>query len=141
MPTPTEDDAPYSGGCLCGAVRFTVTEKPRWSAWCHCESCRRQTGSVVIPFIGVARAAVTFTGDKPQDFESSPGVYRSFCPRCGSAISYRSDTRADEMDLFAGSLDDPDRFAMRSHVHTAEQVSWVQMKDGLPCFTGDGSSP
>ena len=130
---------PYSGGCLCGAVRFTVSEAPRWSAWCHCESCRRQTGCVVIPFLGVARAAVTFTGSRPQDFESSPGVTRSFCPRCGSAISYKSEKRLDEMDLFVGTLDEPDRFPMAAHVFTAEQVDWVQMNDGLPRHAGSGS--
>lgn len=35
---------PLSSGCLCGAVRYTVNAAPRVH-YCHCDMCRRATGS------------------------------------------------------------------------------------------------
>ena len=135
------DDTDLTGGCLCGAVRYRVGEPPRWAAMCHCESCRRQSGAASVPFIGVARIALSFTGEAPKGFESSPGVTRSFCGRCGSPIAYATDERPDEIDLFAGTLDDPGRAPPAFHVHTAERVAWLTIDDGLPqhAHSGGGS--
>lgn len=132
------DDAPLTGGCLCGAVRFRVTEPPRWACLCHCESCRRQTGAASVPFIGVARSALSFSGEAPRDFESSSGVTRSFCGRCGSPIAYATVKRPDEVDLFVGTLDDPGRVPPASHVHTAERIAWLEIDDGLPQHARSG---
>ena len=73
-----------SGGCLCGAVRFEFAGAPLWAGYCHCESCRRATGAPVAAFIGVQQSAVSFSGEPPSVFPSSPGVERWFCGACGS---------------------------------------------------------
>jgi len=33
------------GGCLCGGVRFRVKGKLGPAAYCHCQQCRRASGS------------------------------------------------------------------------------------------------
>ena len=38
-------DLPLTGGCLCGAVRFEVTEPPHYASYCHCTRCQRRTGT------------------------------------------------------------------------------------------------
>ena len=42
-----------TGGCLCGAVRYETTMKPFKVCYCHCESCRRATGSVMASSAGI----------------------------------------------------------------------------------------
>lgn len=130
----------FDGGCLCGAVRYHVSEAPRWGALCHCRSCRKHSGAVVVPFIGVARSALSYTGDAPQSYQSSPGVTRSFCGRCGSPITFATDERPHEIDIFVGTLDAPERFPPQFHVHTAERVAWVVIADGLPQHAGSSAS-
>jgi hypothetical protein len=127
-------DREHSGGCLCGAVRFRVSADPLWVAYCHCESCRRHTASVVATFAGFAETAVSFTGEAPSVFQSSPDVWRSFCGRCGSPISYRARRFPGEVHFYIGTLDKPERYLPQAHVHHGEHVAWFDTKDDLPRF-------
>lgn len=122
---------PMTGRCFCGDVTFSATAAPLWQAHCHCDSCRRATSSPFTSFFGAANGAWTWTGKSPATFASSEGVWRDFCPRCGSQMSYRSTRYPDEIHFYAASLDDPTRFAPTVHVHTNEQLSWVHLNDGL----------
>ncbi len=35
----------HTGGCLCGGVRFELTEPPQGAGYCHCTRCQRRTGT------------------------------------------------------------------------------------------------
>jgi len=37
--------APYDGGCLCGLIRYRLTDEPLTLCTCHCTDCQRLTGS------------------------------------------------------------------------------------------------
>ncbi len=123
------DDAVVIGGCLCGAVRYAARGKVKWTAYCHCQSCRRATGSPVAAFAGFDEAQFSFTAGAPQVFESSPGVWRSFCGRCGSPLTYRANKYPGEVHIHTGSFDDPEGFAPRAHVFFAEHISWFDTTD------------
>ena len=72
-------------------------------------------------------------------FESSPGVRRGFCARCGTPVSYESDRTGDELHLYVCTLDDPQNFVPTGHVFHAERVPWFEVHDALPRFDGSGS--
>lgn len=38
--------AKYTGECLCGAVRLTISSEPQSVAECHCEHCRKGAGGI-----------------------------------------------------------------------------------------------
>lgn len=120
------------GRCLCGAVTFEFDGPPRWVVHCHCESCRRNTSSPFTTFLGVARTDYRFTGEKPQTYESSPGVRRLFCGRCGAPIAFDADRYAEEIHFYAASLEHPERLKPEGHVHDAERLPWVALADNLP---------
>ena len=63
----------HEGGCLCGAVRYRVTNAPFRTGVCHCRFCQRRTGSA----FGVG---VYF---KKDDFALTRGSLKSY--------EYRSD--------------------------------------------------
>jgi hypothetical protein len=131
------------GHCLCRAVTYEYTGAPLWVLHCHCESCRRQTSSAVATFVGLERAQVRFTGAAPAVYESSPGVRRSFCGRCGAPIAYESDRVPGEIHLYAGTLADPAALAPSRHVFVAEQLPWFEVADDLPRYlaTSRGVAP
>lgn len=126
----------YSGRCLCGNLQYTVNRPPIWVGHCHCESCRRHTGSVMATFVGVAADAFTVTHGVLACFESSPGVRRSFCGRCGTPLAYESDRFPGEVHLFLGTLDEPNQFRPEFHVHCAERIPWFEVRDSLPRHPG-----
>ena len=43
----------FTGGCLCGAVRFEVAAPTKWCAHCHCSLCRRAHGAAFVTWFGV----------------------------------------------------------------------------------------
>lgn len=125
-----------SGRCLCGSVAYEYDGEPRWSAYCHCETCRRTCSAPVAAFLGVDRTAFRWTGEAPAAYESSPGVRRLFCGLCGSPMAYDSarDTRA--IHLYAASLDEPAAYRPTLHVHHAERLPWFEVADALPRHPG-----
>lgn len=121
-----------SGHCLCGKIRYAFDGEPNWQGHCHCESCRRATGSGIASFLGVSDGRWRWTGDQPAAFASSAGAVRYFCPKCGTPIAYRGDRWPDEIHFHAGTLDDPASFAPTSHDHADERLRWVPIEHGQP---------
>lgn len=134
-------DVVRTGRCLCGAVRFRATGAPKWVAHCHCESCRRQTGSPFTTYAGYRTPTVAFEGTPLSRYPSSPGVTRSFCPRCGTPMSFVGERWPDEVHLFLATFDDPNALSPKAHVNTAEQLSWIHLADGLPRYERIGGTP
>jgi hypothetical protein len=115
----------HTGGCLCGAVRFEVTGPAKWTAWCHCASCRKHTGAPAAAFAGFERDQVHLTGQSLTRFASSPGVQRGFCSRCGSTISYEGDRWPSEFHVHVGAFDDPEAFPPKGDAFADERLSWM----------------
>lgn len=120
-----------TGRCLCGKVRYQFTGEILWQAHCHCESCRRQTSSPLTSFFGIPKAALTFTGEQPASYESSPGTIRKFCRHCGTPIAYLSKQRTDQIDLYACTLDDHQNYQPSAHIFWPERVGWLHIDDEL----------
>jgi hypothetical protein len=123
------------GGCLCGAVRYTVEGEPIDSGICHCETCRRTGSAPRLPFVGVWSAGFRFTRGEPVDYASSPGVIRSFCGRCGSPLTYRRVGAVDKLDIMTVSLDDPGAVPPTYHVWVSEALPWDRLTGDLPAYS------
>ena len=67
-----------------------------------------------------------FTGDLSH-FESSPGVRRGFCGRCGSTLTYEGDRWPGEIHLHVGAFDDPGTLAPTGHAFADERLSWLKL--------------
>ena len=122
----------HLGGCLCGDLRFEAAAAPLWVAYCHCHSCRRSTGAPVTIFVGYAKSNFRYINGKPEGYNSSPGITRSFCGRCGTPISYEGDWCPDEVHLYISTFDEPENFPPQVHVYTSEAIPWLKIDDSLP---------
>lgn len=132
----------HLGGCLCGDVRFEATGVPRAVFHCHCFSCRRQTGAALASFAVYPTAPDSFrwTAATPAAHQSSPGVTRRFCPRCGTPISYQAEKYPGEIHLNLGTLDEPEQFEPTAHYHVAEKISWLETADQHPRYPHDSQT-
>jgi hypothetical protein len=90
------NDIRRSGSCLCGGVQFVVTGEPLRAGLCHCKDCRKTSGSAFSAF-----AVWPLEAFETNGIVNSYGG-RSFCPTCGSRVSFVGD---DEVEVMVGSLD------------------------------------
>ena len=121
-----------TGGCFCGRVRYETEDAPFNRTNCHCTICRRTTGAPYVAWFSVARSKLKLSGELAR-FRSSAKATRSFCPECGTQISFDLDG-ADEIDVTTASLDDPNRVPPVDHIHTSSRLAWVKLVDGLAQF-------
>src|SRR3954451_16518520 len=123
---------PTTGHCLCGTIRFETDAQPLSTNFCHCESCRRHTGSAVAAFVSFRKEKVRWSGAERTGYRSSPAVVRSFCACCGSPLAYEHDRTPDEIDLYLGAFDEPGAFPAGKHIHVGERVAWFDTVDQTP---------
>lgn len=135
------DVSVFTGTCLCGAVRYEARGAPGRVAHCHCIQCQRQSGAAMVTWATWPRASVRVLQGEPADFESSPGVKRSFCQRCGSTLFWRrvlERNRAartpEEIDIAVGTLDAADTLAPGGHIFVKSRRRWMPLCDGLPAY-------
>jgi hypothetical protein len=119
----------HEGGCLCGAVRFQVAGPTKWTAYCHCASCRRHTGAPVSAYAGFERDQVHFTKGQPALYASTPGVARGFCGVCGSTLTYEGDRWPSEVHFHVGAFDRPEDFAPEGNAFPEEKLAWLHIAE------------
>ena len=146
--TAAADASVFSGACLCGAIRYAARGAPARVNHCHCVQCQRQSGAAMVTWATWPRAALRMLQGEPADFESSPGVKRSFCRRCGSTLFWRrapardrADPQPEEIDIAAGTLDDADQLAPSEHIFVKSRRPWMPLCDGLPAYTESRPKP
>lgn len=132
---------PFTGGCVCGAVRYECTAAPVMMFKCHCRDCQQVTGGGFVPGLLVPASAFRLTkGQLKYHFTPSlaGGQHkRGFCADCGSRITGgESDLRPNKefLGITAGSLDDPSWFNPQMDFFVSDAQPWDAMDVGLPKF-------
>ena len=121
----------HQGGCACGAVRYRVTGAMRPVVACHCSQCR-QTYTNYAAFSAARRGDLAIDNEAAVTwFESSPGVRRGFCSRCGSNLFWDR-ASLPVVGVMAGTVDEPSGLAMSSHMFVAYKGDYYEIVDGLP---------
>ena len=84
--------AGFTGGCLCGAVRYEVRGEPARAANCHCDDCRRATGASFATNIFFREEDVVILKGTTKRFshkaDSGNTMIKEFCPDCGSQLIF-----------------------------------------------------
>jgi hypothetical protein len=117
-----DDDPIRTGGCLCGAVRYTVRGEPTHVGRCHCADCRKESGSAFSVYAQWPREAFELSGEIAT-FDG-----RSFCPRCGSRLVCLDDA---VVEVRIGSLDDaPFELRPEAEIWVKRREPWLGPVDG-----------
>src|ERR1044072_9077541 len=80
---------PITGGCLCGTVRYEISEPLVSAGYCHCTRCQRRTGTAAAISARVAPGAFKLLsgGRSVRDYDPGDGGFKkSFCVDCGGAL-------------------------------------------------------
>ena len=123
-----------TGRCCCGFVRYAAQGRPRFETNCHCETCRRTSGAAFLTWFTIAASGYRVIAGEPAGYASSEHGERTFCPRCGTPLTFRSSRSPEDIDVTTCSLDDPLRVPPQDHTYTHSQLAWIKLADGLPRF-------
>ncbi len=110
-----------SGGCLCGAVRFTASEVPETFGTCHCEMCRRWTGSALLGVTVKTEHLIWEGEDHIATRQTSSWAERAWCRECGTGLWFKVTNRETpnwgDTEIPIGLFDDPSGFEMKSEIY------------------------
>ena len=119
---------PQLGGCLCGAVRFSLGASPLLAYACHCHDCQTRSGSAFALTIVLRSADLTITGPvevTPVTTPSGRNIEHSLCPSCRIRILARDPKAADYASLRVGTLDDAGWVAPIAQTWVESALPWA----------------
>jgi hypothetical protein len=120
-------NAPTTGGCQCGAVRYRIDGLGRPSI-CHCRMCQKAFGNAFAPL--VTARGLTWVRGEPKRFRSSNKVQRGFCAECGTPLTYEPDGFHPEIAI--ATLDDAHAVAPVIQLGLESRLSWCESLKELP---------
>ena len=123
-------DISIEGGCFCGEIRYRISVEPLSAGICHCVSCRRAVGAESVSWATVRTSGFEFLRTKPRSYNSSKGVTRTFCPRCGTSLTYQN--TSESIDITLASLDDPERLSPTEEIWSESRISWNALHGSIP---------
>lgn len=117
-----DDGRRISGGCACGAVRFTSSAPPLRIGLCHCMTCRKAHAAAFNPFVVFPIEALLVTGEL-SSWLSSPGYDRRFCGACGSRVIA---INGREAEVSLGSFDEPGLLEPQYESWVVRREPWLR---------------
>ena len=124
----------HSGSCLCGAVRFTIEGEFERFYLCHCEYCRKDTGSAHAANLFSTAAILKWVSGEDQVRQFNLPATRhskAFCTLCGSALP-RIQMNGELLVVPAGSLNSKVRIRPDAHIFVSSRAGWDDALETIP---------
>ena len=130
---------PVTGSCLCGGVRFELTQPFRRASHCHCSRCRKHSGTFGLTQGRVPRDGFRLLQGEEliRVYRPSGGMAKAFCSVCGSSLFGGTWPDGPEVSIRLGALDADPGIRPQYRSHTASAAPWDTIPDdGLPRYAG-----
>ena len=128
-----------TGGCLCKAVRYSISSAPIVTRVCWCRVCQ---------YIGAGSATVNtcftsetlFVSGELRDYssvaDSGNVMHRRFCPICGTHMFSAADSRPHLIFVRSGTLDDREIVSPAVTIWSSQAPSWACIDERIPRLEG-----
>jgi hypothetical protein len=131
-------NAPFTGGCRCGAIRWQCDAEPVRTVHCFCTDCQKLTGTQMSTNLLVPRSAFRVTQGNPAAYEvkgdSGKMVRRYFCATCGTPLFGEPEVVGEMTVIKAGSLDDSSWVEPQASIYVDSAPGWGVVPGGIPRF-------
>lgn len=128
-------DQTHVGGCLCGAIRYSVTAPLANVIACHCSHCRKISGAGSSHNVAIPTSTLTITRGEPKVYadtaDSGNRLNRFFCGDCGSSLFSRREKMPEMTVLKAGTLDDASSLKLAMNIWTDSALPWMHIDPAL----------
>ena len=132
--------APLSGGCQCGGVRYALAAAAMPPVICHCTECQKQTASAFGMTLPVLRRDLELLSGELKEWRRRADSGRSlacfFCPDCGTRVYHSSSMGPEYWHLKPGTLDDTSWLEPVAQVWTKSAQPWLRLAKDLASFPG-----
>ena len=122
--------AEYTGSCLCGKVKYKIEGEPLRVAQCHCDDCRKATGSAFATNIFVKEENLTLLEGATKSFEhvadSGIAMVKEFCDSCGSQLFGHGAGRPGVKTIKIGSIENIGSIKPEAEVFTSSALHYTQ---------------
>ena len=124
----------FSGKCLCGDITYKCHAEPSVIFNCHCEDCRRATGSVFGTNFFVPEDELEIFGEVSSyshTADSGSTMTKRFCPNCGSLLFGNNSAKSNVVSIRAGTVDQLDLIKPVVNVFMDSKVSSTSIDKNL----------
>ena len=124
----------HTGSCLCGTVKFEISDEIHRFHHCHCRTCRKVHATVYgsSALVNASAFRVLSGEDSISKYDSSPGKRRYFCSKCGTHVFATCDRDQGKVILRMGALDGDLGIKAVGHIWVSHKPDWYEIGDGLP---------
>jgi hypothetical protein len=127
-----------TGGCLCGGVRYEVTQPLVSAGYCHCTRCQRRTGTAAAASARIVPGSLRVVQGEELVRCWDPGDggwLKCFCSTCGSALWSRDPQNPELLGVRLGTVDGDPGIRPQHRAYVAYAATWEPIpEDGLPRF-------
>lgn len=140
MTRPPIPPAPFAGGCLCGAVRYSIAQRPMAVNACHCTDCKHLSGGTHGIFLHVPRATLTLEQGTLARYRKTADSGRQLdiarCAACGTRLWHEPLAAPTLMFVAPGTLDEPDWAIPTSHIWASRMAPGVAVEPDAAVYDG-----
>ena len=131
----------FTGSCLCGSVNYKSNSDPLVIQNCHCDQCRKATGSVYLTNLFIKEENFEITGEVNNYTHLSDAgnnMIKYFCPKCGSQVFGKNSGRPGIITIRAGTVNEKDiikpirNLFLKSKVPSTPINSNLEACEGMP---------
>ena len=131
----------FTGSCLCGSVNYKSNSDPLVIQNCHCDQCRKATGSVYLTNLFIKEENFEITGEVNNYTHLSDAgnnMTKYFCPKCGSQVFGKNSGRPGIITIRAGTVNEKDiikpirNLFLKSKVPSTAIDSNLEACEGMP---------
>lgn len=125
------------GSCLCGGVRFEVTEEFASVAQCHCTNCKKISGGTGTVNGRTRSGAIAILEGEEllRSFQPAEGTAKTFCSACGSNLFGGGWPQSERASVRLSAIDSPFERKPEAHTFVRSVAPWETLADdGAPRF-------
>ena len=131
----------FTGSCLCGSINYKSNSDPLVIQNCHCDQCKKATGSVYLTNLFIKEENFEITGEVNNYTHLSDAgnnMTKYFCPNCGSQVFGKNSGRPGIITLRAGTVNEKDiikpirNLFLKSKVPSTPINSNLEACEGMP---------
>lgn len=127
-----------TGSCCCGDVAFTVEDNFSDFFFCHCEQCRKLTGTAHAANLFTSPDNINWTKgkEKIKRYDHQDRSFtKAFCDNCGSGLPFVTQS-GKSLIVPAGSLNEEPSKPLDALIFCAEQAEWHKTVATVAKFSG-----